>query len=708
MRLLPLAVLCILLAFTVIASWRVSSVLKSRNRSHFNDAVNQVEAGISDEFNTYIAVVRTGAGMFAAKPDISRDEFAAFVRRLRLSKFYPNVQGIGYAGKVLPANRLAFEQQVRAAGQTNFTIRPTGQADTMFPIVYLEPANDRNQAAIGFDMFSEPVRRAAMLKAITNGAAATGRVTLVQETGENRQPGFLFYASIFRDGASLNDPAQRAAAARGFVYAAFRAGDFFNGIFRNKPDTRLYWAIYDGTQIGPNQLLYQTDRPASSAPLLRTTRVLHLADHDWTIEYQTTPQFETTLGSNTSVLTPVTGVVVSFVLFAFTVYFVRQHEELLRRGAALSESEQRHRAISETASDAIIVIDEQSTIISVNASTERIFGHAREDMLGKDLTMLMPERMRERHRHGLGRYLAFGERHIPWTGVELPALHKDGNEFAVEISFAEIQSKSRRLFTGTVRDITERKKAEEQIQHLNRELERRVEERTAELKETNSQLEAFVYSVAHDLRAPVRSMRGFAEVLKEDYAANLDDNAKSYADRIMRSAEEMDRLILDLLAFSQIGREAIVIRPVSLAPLFDKIRVELEPEILRSHGTLHIESPLPSVVAHEPTLRQAFMNLLSNAIKFVEPDAKPDIHVFSEQVRDGYVRIWVEDKGIGIASVYHSRIFGVFERLNKGRYPGTGIGLAVVRRCVERMNGRVGVESELGKGSRFYIELPKA
>ncbi len=399
----------------------------------------------------------------------------------------------------------------------------------------------------------------------------------------------------------------------------------------------------------------------------------------------------------------------SFVLFAFTAYLVRQREELLRRGAALRESEQRHRAISETASDAIIVIDEQSTIVSVNPSTERIFGYAREEMLGKEMTMLMPERMRERHRHGLSRYVALGERHIPWTGVELPALHKDGSEFAVEISFAEIRSESGRLFTGTVRDITERKKAREQIENLNRELERRVEERTSELKETNSQLEAFVYSVAHDLRAPLRSMRGFAEILKEEYAAQLDANANNYVDRIMRSAEEMDRLIKDLLAYSQISRGTpSALEPVSINSLFDRIRVQLEPEILRSHGSLHVESNRLSVMAHEPTLWQALMNLLSNAIKFVEPNAKPDIRLYSEQVADGYVRIWVEDKGVGIAPAYHSRIFGVFERLEKGRYPGTGIGLAIVRRCVERMNGRVGVESELGKGSRFYIELSKA
>jgi PAS domain S-box-containing protein len=454
--------------------------------------------------------------------------------------------------------------------------------------------------------------------------------------------------------------------------------------------------------------LYQSTNAASARPWITTNSVIRVPEHEWTIVFKTTPSFEEILGGNTAFLVGVGGTVVSLVLFAFTAYLVRQHEELTRRGAALHESEQLHRAISETASDAIILIDEHSKIISVNPSTERIFGHARETMLGQELTMLMPERMRERHRHGLRRYLESGQHHIPWTGAELPGLHKDGHELVLEISFAEIRSNGNRLFTGTARDITDRKRAQEQIETLNRGLERRVAERTTELQETNSQLESFIYSVAHDLRTPLRSMRGYAEILQEDCGPKLDGAARDHIERIIRSSGEMDRLIRDLLSYSQVSRAEIEVAAVNLDVLLSEIRAEFEPEIREKRANLVIESPLPTVLAHEPTLRQALVNLLANALKFVKPSERPDVRVGAEPLDGGRVRIWVEDKGVGIEAEHHERIFGVFERLEPESYPGTGIGLAIVRRAIERMGGRVGVESAPGKGSRFYIELRKA
>ncbi len=227
MRLLPPLVLCILLTFTFGASWRLTTVLRARNRSHFNDAVNQVDDRISDEFDNFIAIVRTAAGMFATKPNISRDEFATGVGRLRLSKFYPNVQGLGFAPKILAAERAAFEQRIRAGGQTNFTIHPIGQTNVLFPILYLEPQDRRNQVAIGYDMFSEPVRRAAMLQAMTNGSAASGRVTLVQETEQKKQPGFLIYATVFADGALPDNLTHGAQEVRGFVYGRIQRRGLF-------------------------------------------------------------------------------------------------------------------------------------------------------------------------------------------------------------------------------------------------------------------------------------------------------------------------------------------------------------------------------------------------------------------------------------------------------------------------------------------------
>lgn len=232
-------------------------------------------------------------------------------------------------------------------------------------------------------------------------------------------------------------------------------------------------------------------------------------------------------------------------------------------------------------------------------------------------------------------------------------------------------------------------------------LEQRVAERTAEL-------EAFAYSVSHDLRAPLRAMQGFADALLEDYSSQLDSPGQEYARRIVAAAQRMDTLILDLLAYSRLGRAEMRLKPVSLAQVVEEALAQLEAEIKKKDAQMAVEKPLPEAVGHYPTLVQVIANLLSNAVKFVAPGVRPHVRVWAEE-QEGQVCLWVEDKGIGIAPEYQERIFRVFERLHGiEAYPGTGIGLAIVKKGMERMGGQVGVESQVGQGSRFWVKLNKA
>ncbi len=258
-------------------------------------------------------------------------------------------------------------------------------------------------------------------------------------------------------------------------------------------------------------------------------------------------------------------------------------------------------------------------------------------------------------------------------------------------------------------DVTQRRKTENEIRELNSTLENRVNDRTTQLASSRGEMEAFTYTVAHDLRAPLRSMHGFSQILLDEYKGKpLDDEGQSTLRRIMASSRMMDALIQDLLAYSQLGREAVRLEPIALGPLMEGVLRDLAPEIERSGAEIKVEGPLPSVQAHQTTLSQALTNLVSNAIKFVAPGVKPRIRIRPESRGLGH-RVWVEDNGIGIASTFQARVFKVFERLNKPEdYPGTGIGLAIVARAMERMGGKVGVESEPGQGSRFWIEFPAA
>ena len=240
-------------------------------------------------------------------------------------------------------------------------------------------------------------------------------------------------------------------------------------------------------------------------------------------------------------------------------------------------------------------------------------------------------------------------------------------------------------------------------------LEERVRARTQELEERNRELETFAYSISHDLRSPLRAMEGFSHALLDDYGDRLDATAREHAERVVAAARTMDRLIDDLLAYSQLTRSELDLAPLDLGRVLKGSLQQLDAEVRSRNARVHIGDSLPAVVGHGPTLTQVLANLLANGIKFVPPDRTPEVRVRAEQ-RDagGRVRLWVEDNGIGIAPEHHERIFRVFERLHRSAdYPGTGIGLAIVRKAMERMGGSVGVESEPGRGSRFWIELPR-
>lgn len=275
------------------------------------------------------------------------------------------------------------------------------------------------------------------------------------------------------------------------------------------------------------------------------------------------------------------------------------------------------------------------------------------------------------------------------------------------------------------RDITERKQTEEEIRQLNRALRSRaadlehanqelekeiaVRKRAEEaLRETNAELESFSYSASHDLRAPLRAMQGFAEALIEDCANELGEVGRDYATRIIAAAGRMDALIQDLLLYSRLSHAGLQLQPVDLAKVVTEAMGQLEAPLQAGNAAIQVQEPLEGVVGHHGTLVQVLCNLLSNAVKFVPSGVKPQVRVHL-QANGEWGRLWVEDNGIGIASEYHTRIFRLFERLHGvDIYPGTGIGLAIVRKGAERMGGRVGVESSPGQGSRFWLELPLA
>jgi signal transduction histidine kinase len=236
-------------------------------------------------------------------------------------------------------------------------------------------------------------------------------------------------------------------------------------------------------------------------------------------------------------------------------------------------------------------------------------------------------------------------------------------------------------------------------------LERKVEERTAKLQELNSELEAFSYSVSHDLRAPLRSMESYARILYDEHAHRLSDEGRHFAYRIMKNAEKMDRLMLDVLTISRVSRSELKLVPLDLDEVLQEV-IDQYPDLAAAHRLIKIEAPLGQVLADHSSLIQCFSNLLQNALKFVPKDRVPEIRVSSEG-NEEMLRVCVRDNGVGIDPQMYTRIFEIFERAGPHDVPGTGIGLAIVKKAVERMTGTVGVTSELGAGANFWIQLPR-
>jgi PAS domain S-box-containing protein len=369
-------------------------------------------------------------------------------------------------------------------------------------------------------------------------------------------------------------------------------------------------------------------------------------------------------------------------------------------------------AIVQYSEDAIISKDLNGIITSWNPGAEHLFGYTAQEAIGRPITIIVPaDRMDEEP--NILDHVGHGERFKHYQTVR-----RRKNEKTVEVSLtiSPLQNERGEIVGASqiARDITAQKRAAEALRQAQRELQRHagnlekaVAERTADLRATNEQLETFIYSIAHDLRAPLRSMTGYAELLLEDYGATLEPAGQKMLKRIQEASEFMDKLLMDLLTYGRTASAPMDLGLVEVKKAWDNALFQCAVQIEECHASVETVPPLPRVRASESTLGQILANLLSNGLKFVAPGVRPQIRFWAEP-QGILVRLWMQDNGIGIPLDQQSRVFRVFERLHGARYAGTGIGLSIVRKGVERMGGRVGVQSEPGKGSRFWIELPAA
>lgn len=357
-------------------------------------------------------------------------------------------------------------------------------------------------------------------------------------------------------------------------------------------------------------------------------------------------------------------------------------------------------SLFDSAPGAIVVADETGRIVRVNNETERCFGYTRAELIGQNVEIFLPTRFSSKHvAHRTG-YVKSPRVRPMGAGIELFAVRKDGTEFPVDIFLGPLVTESGTLVLSIIHDITERRNAEREIKGLNKELELRV----SELVTVNKELEAFSYSISHDLRAPLRAIFGFSRVLSEDYGSALDEEGKRILGVIQSNTQRMGELIDDLLAFSRLGRQGLMRGPLEMQELVRQVFSELS-VTLAGRQVDFVLGPLPPAVGDRALMKQVLINLVQNAVKFTR-DRQTAIIEVGGKVEGNETVYYVKDNGVGFEMQYAHKLFGVFQRLHRPQdFEGTGVGLAIVQRIVNRHGGRVWAESILNQGATFYFSV---
>lgn len=690
----------LVLVFTLLGQLLILQQLRANSdraaKQQFQLLAGKVTSAIEQRLIDHEQILFGAAGLFAANGDVSRAQWRAYVERLQLGERYPGIQGIGFSRVVRAPEREAHERRLRAEGFTNYRIHPEGERPLYMPIVYLEPLDDRNLAALGYDMYAEPVRQQAMRQAAATGQSRiSGKVVLRQETHGRVQAGVLIYAPLYRPGVPIESAEQRMDALLGFAYSPYRMDDLMQGIL-GAADLNLSLRIYSGPTQQTEQLLFASEEHPRSKAAHSEIVQLELYGHVWTLHMESLPAFEAGFSVNEKLVAFLSIGISLLLFFLISSLALRQRraealaeqmtERIRENKQALQLSEERLSLALKGSNDGLWDINLAADTFYASPRTWHMFGYQPGELPSTIKLweqVLAPEDL-ARTRAQLAQTMLST---LNQFTSELRFQHKDGRTVPVLVrGYIQRDAQGQPLrISGTCMDLTEHK---------------RVEQMKNE----------FVSTVSHELRTPLTSISGALGLVNGGALGEAPPAMRQMLEIAYRNSQRLGHLINDLL-----DMEKIAAGKMSFDMREQPLRFLLE-EALASNQAFAIQLGVNCVLRETADvqvwvdalrLQQVLGNFLSNAIKYTPEGGEVSLHC---SVPDATrVRISVTDQGPGIAAEFRSRVFEKFAQADASdsrQKGGTGLGLAIAKEFIERMGGTVGFDTEEGQGTTFWCELP--
>lgn len=678
--LIPPLVFIFLTLSSLFVWYELRKVVGERTEESFQRIADSLEIRLEDGLREYIDILYAGRGLFNASDVVSREGWRIFIVSQNLNQRLPAIQALEFIPRV-PANQKdAFVASVRI-DYPDFDIYPAGERDEYYVVNYIEPFEE-NEKAFGFDLKSEPSRKAALEQSRDSGLpVATAPITLVQEKGE--QVGFLIFLPVYQKGLPLESIPERQTALAGFVLAVFRVDDLINSLLTSERDIeKLRVVIRD--KDDPMVLFGHFDSDYDKE--MKDLRSIPVGGRMWEIEFHALPEFFTQSTERfLPTLALVIGLLISLSLSSIVYLLLTNRERAVQLAEELTKDLQKFKLAVEYASDHIMITDIDGHILYVNKAAEKTTGYSIEEMIGQRPS-LWGKKMGPEFYKKLWETIKVKKE--VFTG-QLINQRKDGEKYEVELHIAPVLDKENKVifFVGIERDITKEK-----------EIDRAKTE--------------FVSLASHQLRTPLSTIKWYAEMLLSDDAGKLNKQQRDFINEIYVGNQRMVGLVSSLLNVSRIelGTFAIESEPVNFVEIAESVVGELLPEIKNKKLNLkkNYDANIPLINGDSKLVRIIFQNTLSNAVKYTPEKGQITLTV---EKREPNIFISVADTGYGIPKGQQSRIFEKLFRADNVREKdtdGTGLGLYIVKAIVDEGGGKIWFESIENKGTTFYVTLPLA